>query len=407
MPVRGRSVTEGRSQLDLFTDRHRQVLAFTKALNQDPPPEEVFFFGGGGGNGKSLLLWFLEEHCCKRFSNWETQIGDPGPEERMSRLTGSTEAENPEVDFEPVPVVSHDFAAQPREFEQPKVAYDALAMLRRALSAEGFQFPVYTFASIWSLKQRNQLDDRRLKTLIPDEETGIISTIIDAITGTPWGSIASGVLNVLDDQLQEKWTLWQAQWGVDESMVTEIMEMDAERELPFELPYYFAQDLNTEMEAGDAPERVALLFDHYEAFSHQDSSESGPPGSGIPDQWVADLLSALDQSKGILTVLAGRDQPQWDGRSGGEQLSLRSFPVGHFTDTDAEDFLQRAEVERQGLRDKLKEFARVEPGKVHPLFVGLGVDTGLTYEITLKELAHIIVIPTGLLSSTSNASFRL
>jgi len=373
MSPRSRSVTEGSTALDLFTDRHSLILDFTKALSQDPPPEEAFFFGGGGGNGKSLLLWFLEKHCCKRFADWEADIQDFGPEKRMARLVETTETESEEIQFESVPVVFHDFAAPLSEFEQPKVAYDALMMLRRDLCALGFQFPLYSFASVWYLKQQNMLTERRLQSIIPDEEAGLVSVIIDAISETSWGSIASAVLNVFDEHLQERWTLWKTRWGVDESTVSEIMQMDPKRELHSELPRYFAQDLNAAMEGEGAAERLVLFFDHYESFFRQDTPvQSG--NLGRSDGWLAYLLETLDQSTGILPALAGRDEPQWNVAPERYRVPMRRFSVDHFTDRDADHFLQKAGVEDQSLRERLMQLARMNPGEVHPLFAGLGVD---------------------------------
>ena len=292
------SVTHGRSQLDLFTDRDRQILSFTKALSQDPPPEEVFFLEGGAGNGKSLLLWFLEKHCCKRFSDWEGQIKNLDPAQRRDLLLETTKAKDSGVEFQSVPAIRHDFAAQPIQYAQPKVAYDALEMLRCSLNASGFRFPIFTFASIWYLKKKHMLTQGRLQSF--GGKSGLVQAIVDLITGGvdavtmgQGGNIASALFSLFDEHLEERWMLWKTRFGVDGGTVSDIMEMDPDRELYYKLPYYFAQDLNVAMEGEDVADRLVLFFDHYDAFFHEDKTQSGSPGSGAPDSWVAILLNEL------------------------------------------------------------------------------------------------------------------
>ena len=237
MARRNASVTKGRAALELFTDRHSLILAFTEALSQDPPPGEVFFFEGGGGNGKSLLLWFLEKHCCKRFSDWERRIRDVGTDERMRRLIERTAYNRPGIDS--VPSARIDFGAPLSEFEQPKVAYDALMMLRRDLGPQGFDFPLYDFAAVWYLKQRNMMTEERLKGLVPADELGFFTAIADVVSKTSWGSLAGAVIGLFDKHIKERGTLWWMRQGSGEKEINEIMGMDPTRELLAELPYYF------------------------------------------------------------------------------------------------------------------------------------------------------------------------
>ena len=59
------SITEGGQALELFTNRHQEILHFARYLNEDPSRESILFFHGDGGNGKSLLLRYLRKYFCK------------------------------------------------------------------------------------------------------------------------------------------------------------------------------------------------------------------------------------------------------------------------------------------------------------------------------------------------------
>ncbi|WP_228060947.1 MULTISPECIES: tetratricopeptide repeat protein [unclassified Coleofasciculus] len=154
--------------------------------------------------------------------------------------------------------------------------------------------------------------------------------------------------------------------------------MEPHTELIDALPRLFAKDLNAAMAQQEELKRIVLFFDAHEAFwGHQ---------RDLPeevffqrDEWLRCLLRALDLSAGIVAVVAGREKPRWAEatRSAIPQQYLDTQLVGHFSPTDARDYLQKADIKDAALQQSLIDYASVAAEEVHPLYLGLCADVVL------------------------------
>ncbi|MBM3235980.1 hypothetical protein FJZ31_06730 [Candidatus Poribacteria bacterium] len=334
---------------------------------------------------------------------------------------------------EPVPFAHLDFGMQPRGDDRPQEAFSGLLMLRRALAGHGLRFPLYDFACVWYLHKTQKLTNDRLRDLFPAEEMDFITGIVDAISGTSWGALGKAVLNVFGKHLRQRFTLYMQKRKLDEAQVEAIQRMDPESELMDQLPHLFADDLNTAMsldeapkslsgksgkpelvreysplpqgegpgvrapqqvEASDRPKRIALFFDTHEAF--WGSQRNLSDGRFFPrDEWLRRLLVTLElcggstpAHHGIVAVVAGRDRPRWAEASRfkipEEYLDIQR--VGHLSETDAAQFLERAGVADATMRQCLVEYARVAPNQIHPFYLGLCADVALAASETETTL---------------------
>lgn len=370
----GDTITEGWRALNLFTDRCEAVRLFSSYLNDDPPSERILFFYGDGGNGKTLLFRFLREHCCKRLrpEDWQ-HVKDTGDEEFIAHVKDAADAE-------PVPSGLIDFADQPRGEDRPQEAFSALLMLRRDLARHGLcgSFPLYDYACVWYLHKTGRLTGERLRGLFPAEEMDMLTELANAASGTSWGAMGKAFLNIFAKHSRERFTLYMQRREVDDLQVEEIERMDPERELVGRLPVLFAKDLNTAMHSEGAPKRIVLFFDTHEAFWGSQRNLSSDL-SFQRDEWLRLLLGGLDFASGIVAVLAGRDRPRWPeaSRVPIPEEFIETQHVGHLSEADADDYLQRAGIANAAVREAVVAYARVEPEQVHPLYLGMCADVVL------------------------------
>lgn len=376
---RKRSLTDGNRALNLFTDRHDLTRVFAGYLNDERPSEKILFFHGDGGNGKSLLLRFLQTRCCKRLrlQSWQglQSKSDQEVAEYIEDLAESWE-------FAEVPAISQDFGLSPNGDDQPQDPFYGLLMLRRKLSRAAtelkyrLRFPLYDFACIWYLKQKNRLTTEKLKELFPAEELDLLIEIGNAVSDTSWGTIGKAVLGIFNKHLGENFILHLQQRGIKAEDVQEIRRMDAETELINELPRYLAQDLNAAMSQEKAPKRIVLFFDTHEAFW---GYQRNLPDTLFfqKDEWLRYFLAELELKAGIVAVVAGREAPRWD--------KAENFPINHLDNqlvnclspVDADKYLRRAEVRNEDLRKNIIAYASVEVHQVHPFLLGLCADVVL------------------------------
>ncbi|RME44284.1 MAG: hypothetical protein D6795_18165, partial [Deltaproteobacteria bacterium] len=362
------SLTKGRRALQLFTNRHRVVRHFAGYLQAGQPRPRILFFHGDGGNGKTLLLEYLRTNFCKYLP--------PDRWEEIEKLTGRTfvAALRACEAGEALPAALLDFGMPPRGEERPLEAFSALRMLRRQLARHRFPFTVFDFASLSYLHRTVGLTPERLQSLFPPEESDFIHELAGIFLGGT--GVVKAFLSLCDKHLKlsEKFTLYWKRRNVSPALVREIEEMDPEKELLSELPRLFAEDLNVAIRMSGPPSRIVLFFDTHEAFwgDRRDRSEAL---FFERDEWLRVLLSSLDLEEGIVVVVAGREPPRWPDAPEypipAEYLDLHL--VGHLTDEDAEEFLERAGVQ-EALRPALVAHTSVAPGQVHPFYLGLAAD---------------------------------
>ncbi len=375
----GKTITEGSRALECFTDRTEAVQRFNQYLNEDPAQRTFLFFHGVGGNGKSLLLRFLRKHCCRPLTGWES-LQDVGYQSLLKAY--------PDQSVAPFPSALLDFGMQPNGEDRPQEAFPALLMLRRSLSGGQLRFPLYDFACVWYLHKTKRLSPERLASLFPAEELAVLTAVSDVISKTAFGTLASSVINAFSKHFKERATIyWQAR-RLEAADVERIQGLDAETELLEQLPAYFAEDLNASMLLEGAPRRVVLFFDTHESLWGQDRS-LGDDYFHRRDQWFRHLLKTLQPEKGIVVICAGQELPRWSKARRhpipDNQVEYRL--IGNLSEESAQEYLLHANIEDPAKRSLICAYAAVEPGQVHPLFLGLCADILLEAEERKIELA--------------------
>ncbi len=357
------SITQGWRALDLFTDRDSYSRLFLSYLNDDPPRSTILFLHGDGGNGKSLLMARFREHLCKRFepANWGYLRSLPDSD----CIEHAIHAENGTA----VPFGRLDF------YQDARDGFSALTKLRRDLGGANLRFHLFDFAIVTYLHKTHQLTDERIRSIFPGDEIDLVLGLAGLVQDVPFGSLAMSVLNMMDAKLGGWFHRYRHRRKLDTSQVEAVMRMDAESELIQQLPGLFAADINASMQLDDAPERVALFFDTYEAIWGHERNLVGDQYFGR-DEWVRRLLAGLELDAGVVVVICGRDVPRWPEAPrfaiGTERIDLHL--VGDLSDRDAETYLLLAGIDDAALRNQLREDARVAPGQIHPFSLGLGAD---------------------------------
>jgi len=376
------SLTEGNRALQLFTDRHDLTKLFAEFLNDELPREQILYFHGDGGNGKSLLLKFLRTKCCKRFkeSCWQEIKG-----KSAQRVAEYIEKLAHDWEFKRVPAVVQDFGLPPRDDDKPQDAFYGLLMLRRNLANAAtelkysLRFPLYDFACVWYLHKKNKSAEE-IKRLFPlSEFAGIIAPLIDAVSQSAAGTLAKAFFDFIGKDMGKQLTFYLQKRQLKEADVQAICNMDVDSELFFELPRFFAQDLNAAMAQEQAPPRLVLFFDTHEAFWGKQRHLQGEEFFQ-PDEWLRYFLKELDLSSGVVVVVAGREIPRWHLAIKWEieQSWVHSELVYHFAPEDARTYLQQEGIgiaEAQ-LQQSLIDYASVDAEKqqIHPLLLGLCAD---------------------------------
>jgi hypothetical protein len=236
------------------------------------------------------------------------------------------------------------------------------------------------------LHQTGRLTQERLSTLFPTEEINFVLALAQIFREIPGAGVAQAVLGLFNDHLQQWWTLFRHRRAVDRTMLEEIQSMDPERDLVPEMPRLFALDLNAALAADGALPRIVLLFDGHDAFA---TIRGASTPKGDRDRWLRYLLAALDLEGGIVPVVTSRREPRWADQAHYPIPTeyLDPIGVGHFSDADANAYLEKAGVDDPVLRARLCDYARVAPDEVHPLYAGLGADVVLQATRRERHLA--------------------
>src|SRR6266498_366189 len=384
------SITEPWRARQHFTNRKNPIRHFACYLNDNPATEKILFFHGDGGNGKTLLLRFLKEKCCKRLNaeDWEY----------VKSLEGDNFIENfaGAIDCAEVPSTLIDFGMEPRGAYRPKEAFSALMRMRRDLSASGLRFPLYDFACTLYLHKTGQLTPDRQKDLFPSEEMDLVNETIDIIKEVPGVGLAKGALGLFNKRMREKFTLYMSARKIDEEDVLELKSMDPDSELYGLFPYLFAKDLNASMTLQEAPQRVVLFFDTHEAFWEVYGRKFSDEKYFLGDEWLRRLLSTLERGRGIIAVVAGREEPRWAEatRANIPAQHIDTHLVGGLSFADSALYLEKVEILDRKMQESLLAYAQIKPDEVHPLYLGLCADIVLAAkrsgrEITAEEFREI------------------
>lgn len=374
------TVTSPAVALDHFTDREALIRHFRSYIT-GPPKDTILFLHGDGGVGKSLLSQYLKRYACKRFEDPQIEgvLQRADANTFHTRLRTSAGAD--------VPAVYLDFgAAAAGAGDDVRLASEGLFALRNGLSRLGLRLPRFDFAAVWQLKEDGRLTRERLQALLPTEEVDLATAALaafDAANAATYG-VLKEVAKCFDKYLvglRERAVLYRKAFRVPAEEIEEIEKMGERKVLLEALPTLLARDLNVAMRADDAPERLVLFFDTYDAFGGVTEQAHG---GTLSDRWLRHLLQAapdgIDLAAGVGVVMTGRGPPPWDRRAlryepnpvTVEHLDLQR--VGPFTEADANRYLHTAGVRDAGLRAAIIADVRTAPDQIHPLHLGLSVD---------------------------------
>jgi tetratricopeptide (TPR) repeat protein len=375
------SITSPSRALQLFTDRYDLTHLFIRYINDDLSYERILFFHGDGGNGKSLLLRFLREKCCKRLSSEQWQ----GLKAKSAGEIASYVANLQPSTYIPTPSVLLDFDLKSGGGAQPQDPFYGLLMLRRNLAESvsttlnyHLRFPLYDFACVWYLHKKGKSPEE-IRSLFPlTEVAGFVTALSDAVTQSSAGAVVKAFFDFFAKDWGRQFTVYRSRLGLKREQVEEICQKDLDRELIGELPRLLAQDLNAAMSQSDAPKRIVLFLDSHEAFW---GIQRNLQGSLFfqRDEWLRYFLAELELSTGISVVLAGREPPTWAEADNWKipTTFLEQQRVHHLSAKDGIIYLQHAGVTNSSLQDALIDYASVEVGEVHPLYLGLCADVVL------------------------------
>ncbi|MDR3585548.1 MAG: tetratricopeptide repeat protein [Desulfosporosinus sp.] len=377
------TITNRSSALEFFTNRKKETKDFVTYLHSNPTPNKVLYYWGEGGNGKSLFIEYLRQFFCKlvKTENDWAYINGLNDEDFITHFIYME-------DYIPVVTTFLDFGIQ-RENYNPKDLVFALMYIRKGLACSKLSFPCFDYAVALYLFKTNRFEQN--KDLFPKEVLDFIVEISLLFTEQSHIlKLTKSILGVFNKYYNKSVLLASKKRKVDEKFVERINSLDPDKELFYRLPYYFASDLNQAMELNQGPKRVVLFFDTHEAFWGPERYQADHIYFER-DEWLRQLIGSLELTKGIITVVAGREEPRWS------EANIKYFIpsdninkqlVGLLSDVDAREFLEKVSIKDIPTQDALLAVARVEVNQVHPFYLGLCADIILqaeTYEEFLEK----------------------
>lgn len=360
--------------LRLFVNRFEAAKDFASRLNDEPPRRTIAFYAGVGGTGKSALLRHFQARCCFRLSpeQWREICGYP------DELFVDALAEAPSA--VPVPVALLDFGARPTGPDRPQESFGALFMLKRQLAKSGIATPRFDFAAITYMHKLGMDVQKLIGELFPAGELQLAADLADTLLHLPVIRTGMALYEIVNHRLDDLFTRRKLQRRVPPSVATEVLGLSPEPDLVDELPRLFAGDLAGWLQPGGHQQRVALLFDTYEAFTGEAvaARRTRVIDLGGP-RWFRELLGHLPLGDGVVVVVAGRTGPRW------AQAPVASIPDGYVDlralgpiPADFADlYLESTGIGDPRMRAALIAYASVEPGQTHPLLLGLVADVAL------------------------------
>ena len=362
------TTTEEFRALEYFTDRHEAVERFNQYVNRETAEPTFLFFYGIGGIGKSLLLRYLRKYCCRLLTGWE-DLQDV----RCASIRRAYDATAISL-----PSALLDFGMQPHGQDQPQDPELGLLKLRLELSGNQLRFPLFDFAYVWYLHKTKRLSRDRLASIFPSDELTMLGAIADAVSQHPFGTVATAVMNVFGKHFKDRALIYWKKRNLEAADVQRIQDLGEEQPdlIIDELPACFAADLNSSMRLPASPKRVVLFFDAHEAFWGQEKRGLGDLEYDRRDQWFRRLLGTLQPEKGIVVVIAAQEIPQWSKarKHPVPESKVECKLIGNLSEKNAQEYLQLANIDDATMRGVVCRLAEVEPGQVHPLFLGLCAD---------------------------------
>ncbi|BAC90600.1 tetratricopeptide repeat protein [Gloeobacter violaceus] len=385
-------ITEEYFALQHFTNRHSLTRRFATRLHSNPTPQTVLCLHGDGGNGKSLLLRYWYESACKLFQDWEQANANDDDRDFVNRLTAL-----PNSHYLPILSVFHDFGQPGCNEEQPQHDLYGTLMIHNALVQAAitrglkhcFVFPRFSFAIAWSL-HRTGKSKQEIRPLFPtDAVFDFVAAIVDSAIGIPIATAGNAVRRIIANYTlptDEQQLRVQFEGQLDEHWMRELCQRNPRRDLLPKLPELLAKDINDAM-ARFPKARIVLLFDAHQAFwgTEQDAA----PGSYHQrDEWFRRFLLSLDLAGGIVVVVASREPPRWSeaSRHPISRKHLESELVGHLTEADGREYLQKLNISTPTLQSSMLRYASVRDGEIHPLYLALCADLVLAARNQEEEI---------------------
>lgn len=373
--------------LKSFSDRVIPSSIFIHALQDPANDKNIIFFYGDGGNGKSLLLTYLKHYFCKYITNPElwNQIKDLEPKEMRDILMAMHEAESAknkfaferifseEQPYREVPNALVDFGQNNTTELEPQDPFSATCYMRKHLAGKKLKFLLFDYAYVLYLTRTDQLTENKMKEVISIGAEEILEVFKASFDIVPGFNL---VMKFFQRIIADKLFMYYREKGIDKEFLEQLQNVSSNSELMACFPFLLALDLTISMEAADAPERVVLFFDTYEAFwsTRRDLSDFD---YFRKDHWFRAMLNALQTCNRILTVVAGREKPRWHEAAEdpiAEDQVLR-HQVGLIAIKDAQEVLDKKGVLDMGVKDAIIRYTEVEKGEVHPLYLGICADT--------------------------------
>lgn len=292
------------SPMETFVDRYELIRAFVEKINTDVTENKVNVLFGPSGTGKSLLMRFIFNRCTVLF---EKESWDYVKELSNAEFVGNViNAEG----CKKIPVALIEFGLKGPFGGDLTDPFLALLALRNTLKQQGVSLFAFDFACYWYLYKTKSLNSDTVKKLYPTEEAGFITSIIDAVSETPYAKIANAFLQIINKRYKENIYLKYMGQKLAEDLMIAIQNKDPENELYYDLPELFALDINNIIKRREFS-KIIICFDAHDQF-WGDKLDSYSEGLFFQrDEWLRKLIGYLHLDKGVVVYLTATEKPKW------------------------------------------------------------------------------------------------
>ena len=297
----------------LFTDRKKPRDAFwdnyalvKKDMGEGDPDIRVVVYYGIGGIGKTSLLRQLE-----------TEI--KGHKDKPK-------------------YVIHDM-------EDCHESYMVLRAIKLRLEDNyNFEFPCFDIGLFVYLKRcGTDIEEPKIKTFI--DRSPKLSFLIEALGAIPPVDLAAQVIKAVDIYVKN----FRNQINGHEDDLEEIKRIENKTELLEYLTYLFIRDLKDNLKNEKKP--FIIMFDTYEKLVDVISGIGNPIDA---DKWISGEDGLIRNIvPGVLWVIAGREDLQWERKDKDWKDSLDRHILGKLDKNDAISFLEKTKVDDEELREQL------------------------------------------------------
>ena len=150
-----------------------------------------------------------------------------------------------------------------------------------------------------------------IRELFPAGELALAADLADTLLHLPVIRTGMTLYQIVNHRLDDVFTRRKLQRRVPPATAAAVLGLSPEPDLADELPRLFAEDVAASLEPGGHHDRLALLFDTYEAFAGEAvaARRTRVVDLGGP-RWFRELLGHLPLGGGVVVVVAGRTAPR-------------------------------------------------------------------------------------------------